>query len=416
MLKSRLTVVVFVTMLAGLLCTSAAMGAPTVIKHWYWVPAADQPAYMEMLDEFNRTHSDVQVEWENVPHNEMRRKFITAFTVGAGPDTFVVTSNWIGEFAAMGMMVPLNDLVGGWDATPDIYENLWENSTIDGKVWGLPWKLLVSYLYYRTDWFEEAGLTPPVTLYELDEAARKLVADTDGDGRIDRYGFGLRGGAGGGTMYYTFMQAWGSKLYDEAGRAAFKTPETIAATDWYLNLYKDGIAPPSAPGDAFAEIVAAFKSGQTAMLQHHIGTHVEMDTALGDKVSAVTIPKGPNDHHYTESGLIMHAISANTDKQEAAWKFISWMSEEWAVRHQAMKLGSVPILKSVGQEPYFQQNRFFKASIDGIPVAKPWPTNAGWGYIVDSLTPTLIQQGLMGETTAEEIVDEIQIALEEAAE
>ena len=77
---------------------------PVVINHWYWVPNADVARYTEMIDEFNRTHTDVQVNWENVPQDDVRTRFITAFQIGEGPDTFGMGGNWIPEFQAMGML------------------------------------------------------------------------------------------------------------------------------------------------------------------------------------------------------------------------------------------------------------------------------------------------------------------------
>ena len=93
---------------------------PVVINHWYWVPNADVARYTEMIDEFNRTHTDVQVNWENVPQDDVRTRFITAFQIGEGPDTFGMGGNWIPEFQAMGMLEPLNDYIDNWDQKDEI--------------------------------------------------------------------------------------------------------------------------------------------------------------------------------------------------------------------------------------------------------------------------------------------------------
>lgn len=164
------------------------------------------------------------------------------------------------------------------------------------------------------------------------------------------------------------------------------------------------VVPPSVVGDGFAQIIGAFKSGRTAMLPHHIGTSVEIKTALGDNVGVMTMPEGPNGSRWSEASVVMHGISPNCSVKDAAFEFISWMSEDWAVEHQSRYLGSIPITRNVSTIPYFAQNQFYSVSNDAIPFSGAWPKYSSWGYIVGTESVTLLQRALMGEITAEEMV------------
>ena len=192
---------------------------PVVINHWYWVPNADVARYTEMIDEFNRTHTDVQVNWENVPQDDVRTRFITAFQIGEGPDTFGMGGNWIPEFQAMGMLEPLNDYIDNWDQKDEIIDTLWSQCTIGDTIYGMPWKLLVTYMYYRADWFEEMGIEPPETISEFIDAACKLTGTyvNENGETVDRYGFGLRGGSGNGEGYFIWCLTQGAEFFDEEG-------------------------------------------------------------------------------------------------------------------------------------------------------------------------------------------------------
>ena len=117
---------------------------PVEITHWYWVPNADVARYTEMIDEFNNTHSDIHVNWENVPQEDVRTRFITAFQIGEGPDTFGMSQGWIPEFNAMGMLEPLDSYIENWDQKDEIIDSLWSGVMEDGTVYGMPWKLLVT--------------------------------------------------------------------------------------------------------------------------------------------------------------------------------------------------------------------------------------------------------------------------------
>jgi len=124
-----------------------SQNGPVTINHWYWVPNADIEKYTKMIDEFNSSHPEVKVVWENVPQKDVRTKFITAYQVGEGPDTFAMSQNWVPEFAAMNMLEPLDAYVDKWPGEKEIFGNLWESAEIGGKKYGMPWKLLVTYMY-----------------------------------------------------------------------------------------------------------------------------------------------------------------------------------------------------------------------------------------------------------------------------
>jgi multiple sugar transport system substrate-binding protein len=383
-------------------------GGPVTINHWYWVPNADIPRYTEMIDEFNRTHTDVHVVWENVPQKDVRTKFITAYQVGEGPDSFAM-QQWVAQLSAMDMLEPLDDYIADWKGKDGIFPNLWNSAKINGKQYGIPWKLLVTYMYYRADWFKELGLQPPQTMDEFVKAAKALTGKyTNEEGEtVDRYGFGLRGGAGNGYTYYIWTQSYGAKFYDENGKAVFNSPVAVEATQKYLDLYlKEKVVPPSVVGDGFAEVVGAFKSGRTAMLNHHIGTSVEISKALGDKAGVTLFPASPAGR-WSEASVINHGVSSISKHKQAAFTFIAWMSEDWAVEHQGRYLGSVPITKNVAALPYFSGNPFYQVSNESVKYGGTFPKTPGWGVIIDTLTVKLLQQALMGQITAQEMVRQI---------
>ncbi len=387
---------------------------PVVIDHWYWCGSTDAPKYQALIDEFNRTHTDVQVNWENIPQKDVRTKFISAYQIGDGPDTFGMSENWIPEFQAMGMLEPLDSYIENWEGKSDVIDTLWESGQIDGVQYGMPWKLLVTYMYYRADWFEEAGIEPPETISEFIDAACKLTGEyvTETGETLNRYGYGMRGGSGNGQGYYIWCMTHGAKFYDENGNVAFNSPEAVEATQKYIDLYqKYKCVPPSVVGDGFAEIVGAFKSGRTAMLNHHIGTSVEISTALGDNVGVMLYPASDDGNRWSEGSVINMGMSSISDKKDAAFEFISWMSEPWAVEYQSKNLGSVPVLQSVADLPYFAENPFYKVSNESVEFVGQFPKRVHWGAIIQDITVKLLQRALMGEITAQEMVEQIALEL-----
>ena len=106
------------------------------------------------------------------------------------PDLAELGTTWNPDFAAMGALVDLGPYVAKWGHGNDLLPALVESATYNGKLYGLPWYAGNRSVYYRKDWFAEEGIEEfPTTWEDFVEVAIRLTKDTDGDGKIDRYGF-----------------------------------------------------------------------------------------------------------------------------------------------------------------------------------------------------------------------------------
>ena len=90
-------------------------------------------------------------------------------------DIIAVDLPWIGEFAAKGVLSPLDDVVeqDGIHAS-DFHAAGWRGCFYGGRQWGVPIQTTPELFFYRTDLFAEAGLEPPRTAQGVLDAARVL--------------------------------------------------------------------------------------------------------------------------------------------------------------------------------------------------------------------------------------------------
>lgn len=86
---------------------------------------------------------------------------------GDSPYDIVHAANaQVGEWAGVGWMMPLNDLVEKYRDEynlGDIPEKAWEGATIDGQIYGVPIVGNTLHLIYRQDVFDEFGIAVPET-------------------------------------------------------------------------------------------------------------------------------------------------------------------------------------------------------------------------------------------------------------
>ncbi len=386
--------------------------APTIVRYWLWLDDPTEPMFDQLVKEFNATHPGIKVEYQLVPLNEYHDKLVTALAAGSGPDAGRFKDWWLGEFVKLNALEPLANSIGRWPGRGDVIENLWNTGkiTATGPVYMMPHQFITFYLYYRKDWFSQAGLKPPATFDEFLAAAKKLT-----DPVKNQYGFGLRGGGGGQDQWLAFMVAGGARMVDAQGKVVINNPEAVKVNQWYIDLFRTHkAAPPSAPTDAYAQVLGAFQSGNTAMMAHHVGSSVLVTQKLGaGNVGVLPIPAADPARPATMATMSGNVLFAASKQKEAAFAFISWLSEtapmdKWSGSRQ----GQLPVLKSVAKLPRYTENVFFKVSLDGANYAVAWPPLPGVGYVSAQAWQANMQRALLGQISSKDMLDEIARALQ----
>lgn len=383
----------------------------TVVKYWLWLDDPTDPMFPELVKQFNSINPDIQVEYELIPLAQYHDKLVTALGAGVGPDAARFKDWWLGEFVDANTLEPLDNYLKAWPGQKDVINNLWNTGKISAKspVYMMPHQFITFYLYYRKDWFKDKGLSEPTDSKKFLEAAKKLT-----DPSANRYGFGLRGGSGGQDQWLAFIVAQGARLVDKNGKVIANSSEAILANQWYIDLFRvHKVAPPSAPTDAYAQIIGAFQSGITAMAAHHVGSSVLVTQKLGaENVGVVPIPPANPKKPATMATMSGNVIFSSSKNKEAAFKFISWLTEKEIMEKWSRSVqGQLPVLKSVANSSFYKGNIFFKISLDQAKYAITWPPLPGVGYISAQLWQNLMQRALLGEITSREMMDEIAAAL-----
>ena len=391
--------------LAAMMClsmVSLASADDVTIKFWFW---ADNDAYaqtmQEMIADFNATNGKgitVVGEQQDWNGGEYSNNLLTAAIGGGAPDvaTFKLTAT--PAFVNNGQLANLDEFIANWADKDQINENLYntmKQASGTDSIYVMPWNTQVLYVYYRPSMFEAAGIGVPTTYEEFLEACKKLTHD-------GVYGFGMRGSNGG-------QEPWGCFLYAGGGDWEHMDSEgAIKGMQDYIDLYKNGYVPETAPNDGFSQVIDNFKSGLTAMTIHHIGSSAQMIETFGDDVDAFIFPKGEG--QWTSMGDTETVMFESCANKEAAFEWMAYLATGKGQETWCTVTGNVPVAARVQALPQFQENKFMKVSIEGASVAGILPvrdTTTQW--IKD--WPGVIQQALLGDITAEECMKQLQAAM-----
>lgn len=397
---------IMLLILGGLFQISVCATSVTEINYWMWHDYPEDPFLIDLVNGFNDTHLNIKVNLQVIPWDSFHAKLITAIAAGTAPEVARVHVNWLGELTQMDALKPLNDFVELWPGGYDIKKDVWDLLKVKGyddTKFVVPFQFLSLYLYYRTDIFKAEGLTPPTNYKEFLKVAHTLTKDTDGDGKLDLWGYGMRGARGGHDMWNTF-----ANFFNRDGSINLDKDAVARGTAWYADLFsKEKVTPPSAPSDGFVQYTTDFANGRTAMIIHHIGSSRKMIEALGDKVAAAPVPEGLNGGYTSavpEGLAILKPAVKNDAEAKAAFEFISWWGENKQVDRWCRHVGSVPVVQSLTNVPIYKDDPFQKATIDSMKFAGFFPRVAETGSFIEDVWPTTFGRLLLDEITAEEVV------------
>ena len=385
--------------------TKGAENEPVTITHWFWSDSDMHTQIMQgIVKKFNETNGkNITVDLEIVPWDggKYSQDLLTAVMGGGGPDTagFKVTA--LPAFLNNDLLEPLDSYIDKWDKKDDIaqvYYDTFRGASSDGKLYLMPWNVQVLYVYYRPSYFEAVGIDVPKTYEEFLEACKKCTTTINGK---QVYGYGMRGSNGG-------QEPWGSFIYARGGSFEDMTSEgAVQGMQDFIDLYKNGYTPKSAPNDGYSEIMANFYSGLTAMTIQHIGTSKNVIETFGDDVSAFPFPASP-DGRWTSLGDTETVMLKNSKHKEAAFEWMAFLAAGEGQYDWCTGTGNVPVSKTVQASDAIKENKFMQISIDGQDFAGILPIREETTEWISNLWPSTVQQALLGEISAEDAMKILQ--------
>ncbi len=202
----------------------------------------------------------------------------------------------------------------------------------DGKMYAVPFYAESSFLMYRKDLADAAGVTIPEapTWDEVAAAAKKLkTADTAGICLRGKPGWGDLG-ASLGTVVNTFGGTWWEANADGSiGKAQVNTGGFKEAFNFYTQLLKDA-GEPDAANASFNECLTMMKDSKAAMWYDATvaaGILESDDSPIKGKLAYALAPTKVT----KASGWLWSwalAMPAGTKNTEAAWKYMSWATSK----------------------------------------------------------------------------------------
>jgi multiple sugar transport system substrate-binding protein len=383
----------------------------TTITVWDYYGTAT-PLQPEMIAAFEQQNPDIKVKYESLDWDAMFEKLSVAMTTGTPPDVATVDMTWVPTWAALGAFSDLGALSGGQINGVTFNEAYTEGAvdamTYEGKIVTVLEDFDVYCLYYRSDLFEEKGLAVPTTWDELVDVGQQLAEDTDGDGKPDKYLYGI---------YFDAFR-WAQFLFENGGdilnpdntEAVFNSPEGIEATQFLVDMVNEY---KFAFDIGEEEAITPIKDGRLAMFSdgpYMMGVIKDGAPEMEGmwKVARHPYSKQPGSY-LGGTGLVIPVRAAN---KEAAWKFIEFAAELDNAIGVYTYSGAAPGLKAAlespevsAPDPYFGDQVTLPLFLEATETAKHFPYVRQWNEIYD-ITEDMLGAALLGEKTVQQALDD----------
>ena len=237
-----------IAVLAGLLILGLGLlgAAQTVVEFWTTDNEPDRVAvYEDVAARFMAEYPDIEVRIVPVEEAAISQRIATAVAAGQLPDIVRMGIERVATFAADGLLDE--------DAAEAVINSIgitdFRNGPLamvvnpeTGKYAAVPYDGWIQAIWYRTDVFKVAGLTPPVSWADINAAVDTLP----GFGNL-LYAITLGTDPGQNYPHQVFEQvaisnnAW---PFDEDGNVTMDTPEMIQALEFYSNLQRGAVPGP----------------------------------------------------------------------------------------------------------------------------------------------------------------------------
>lgn len=333
-----------------------------------WDNGATEATVESGLRIFERENPGITVNYQYIPYSSYETKVLTELASGTGPDVLLVPDTDFGVFADSGRLENLSPLyhkhLYGLNVN-NFIPSLVRASTVNGKLFYVIKDWAPDVMYYNKTLFRKANVPYPSSGWTWQgflRDAKKLTITHNGT--TTQWGVELQGTEARDGVEY-FSEDWGGNIINTKGQPTLLNSKAVAGISFYLQMYRDGVAPSPAAVTGFGSI-DLFNTQRVAMDMY--GPWNVPSWLSNKKLSfgAVQLPVGPAGQQAPlfTAGYAVNSASPNITAAEklvaffgtAAWERLDDRDAQVALKaFEPIAVHQVPYMRVLYNEaPYLQ--------------------------------------------------------------
>ena len=175
-MKKKLALLLTAALAAGTLVIPASADEAKTLNMWTIATEGDAnyQAYQNAIADYEEEHPDVTIEMESFENESYKTKIKAAVAANELPDIYFT---WGGGFSSAFVEAGKSmELDSYYDAyKDDLPESTLKYATYGEKLYGVPYVVSISGIFYNKAMFEQYGLTEPQTWDELIQVCQTFI-------------------------------------------------------------------------------------------------------------------------------------------------------------------------------------------------------------------------------------------------
>ena len=352
----------------------------------------EEELLQQTLDEFMKKYPNIKVKYEVISEQYMD-VIKTRLIGGQAGDVFYLDSSEAEALFELNVLEPLNGYITNEFDLGDIEEPLLNAfKGEDGNYYGFPKDSSTLVLFYNKKHFEEAGLSgPPTTWEELREYSKILTKD-------GRYGLGVAPEL---ARQMFMIEAFGGKVVDEDGKAAFDTPEALQGLQLVIDQHlidKTSVQPTEVGSGWGGEM---FGQEKVSMVLEGNWAIPYLNNTFPDLEYGTAEVPTVNGKKVTMAYTVAYVMNKQSKHKEEAWKLIEFLTGKEGMKIWTSKGLALPTRKSVAAELGYDKDEYRAAIVAGSSYSIPWQVGKYGPIIMNNFNNQFIS-AFLGEQTLED--------------
>ena len=364
----------------------------------YWDIPRNQKQLNSLINQFNESQDCIEIKTVYIPDEDFKKKLALAMAEGNTPDLALVDSSDFRFFHGMQPFVELTDQI------PELsfyMEQAIEPCEIDNKIYGQPFGVNCTAMFYNKRILEAAGCTPPQNWEEFKEVVEKVSTR-------ERNAFAIAALQTEESMYSFLPILWSmggevTEINGEQSRKAFQMLGEMA---------EEGSLSRQSISLTLSDVTNQFVKGNIAIMFNNA---MQID-CIREQAPNMEFGVCPIPGETCQVSVLGGEILAVTDQenQEEAIKFLRFLADKHRMESYLDGMGLIAPRVDV-MEQQFQGDEWKEVFMKILPSARLREMSEEWPQISLEISSAL-SQVIAGDEEIESLLENAEINIEKIRE